>query len=60
MFLNISITNDNISEGNEEFIISINNSTLPDNVITNTSGTAAVTIRDDDSKLKRKLILVKF
>ena len=54
VLLNISINNDNILEGNEDFIVSINNSTLPDNVITNTSGTATVTIRDDDSKLKRK------
>ena len=54
VLLNISINNDNILEGNEEFIVSINNSTLPNNVITNTSGTATVTIRDDDSKLKRK------
>jgi len=54
LLLNISINNDNVLEGNEEFIVSINNSTLPNNVVTNTSGTASVTIRDDDSKLKRK------
>ena len=47
---NVSINNDNILEGNEEFILNINNASLPDNVVTNNSGTATVTISDDDSK----------
>ena len=48
--LNVPITNDNILEEDEEFTVKINNASLPENFITNTSGIATVTIRNDDGK----------
>ena len=51
MPFNVSIYNDNILEGNEQFILNINNASLPDNVFANSSSTTTVVLRDDDSKL---------
>ena len=51
MIFNITIINDTLLEDNEEFMLFINNGSLPDNVITNSSGKATVIIRNDDGKL---------
>ena len=51
MPFNISIYNDTILEGNEQFTLNINNATLRNNIITNSSSRATMIIRDDDSKL---------
>ena len=51
MSFNITINNDDILEDDEQFILIINNSSLPDNVITDSNSRATVTIRNDDSKL---------
>ena len=48
---NISINNDNIYEGDEDFMITIDPSTLPDDVSVGNPGEATVTIVDDDSEL---------
>jgi len=48
---NITINNDDILEDDEQFILIINSSSLPDNVITDSNSRATVTIRNDDSKL---------
>ena len=48
---NISITDDNIYEGDENFMITIDPSTLPDDVSVGNPGEATVTIGDDDSEL---------
>ena len=47
----IPITDDDILEGNENFMITIDPSMLPDNVTVGDPGQATVTIVDDDSKL---------
>ena len=49
---NISIVDDNILEGNEDFDITIIQSSLPDGVSRGSPGTATVNIADDDSKYK--------
>ena len=48
---NISITDDNIYEGDENFMITIDPSTLPDDVSVGNPGEATVTIPDDNSEL---------
>ena len=47
---NIPITDDNVYEGNENFTIFINSSSLPADVIVESPGQATVTIVDDDRK----------
>ena len=48
---NVPITDNMILEGNENFMLTINSSSLPDNVTRSTPGEATVTIVDDDGKL---------
>ena len=47
---NISIINDNIFEGNENFILTINSTSLPTDVTVGDPGPASVTIVEDDGK----------
>ena len=47
---NIPINDDMILEGNENFILTINPSSLPDYVTCGTPGEATVTIVNDDCK----------
>ena len=47
----IEITNDPMSEYNENFTININESSLPSDVSVGNTDQAIVTIVDDDSKL---------
>ena len=49
-FLNISITNDEIFEGNETFDLVLNSSSLPPNVTAGNIGQATVIILNDDGK----------
>ena len=46
----IPINDDNIYEGNENFILSIDNTSLPTGVTRGSPGEATVTIVDDDRK----------
>ena len=46
----IQINNDDIVEGNENFSLSINQSSLPDNVTIGNHSQITVTIFDDDCK----------
>ena len=46
--LNISIFDDNILETDETFILIVNISSLPNNIIVGHYGKATVTIEDDD------------
>jgi len=46
----VRIINDGIPEGNEDFTVTINPSSLPDDITPGTSNSATVTIRDDESK----------
>ena len=46
--LNVTIVNDNILENNETFNLTINSSSLPNNVKVGNPGQAIVIIRDDD------------
>ena len=46
----VSIINDNVSESDENFILSIDNSSLPMYVSVDHPGQATVTILDDDCK----------
>ena len=48
---NISITNDDDSEGNEYFRLTINSSSLPTGFLVSDPYQATVTIVDDDGKL---------
>ena len=48
---NVPITGDNISEENENFMLTINQ-TLPDGVTRSTPGEATVIIVDEERKLK--------
>ena len=48
---NVSITDDIIYEGNEDFILTIDPSSLPTDVSVGSPGQATVTIVDDDRKL---------
>ena len=47
---NIPINDDDIVEGDENFTLTINSSSLPDNVTRGTTGEATVTIVNDDCK----------
>lgn len=47
---NVSITKDNITEGIENFYLTIDSSTLPAGVTVDATGVARVTITIDDSK----------
>ena len=47
----VPIIDDSILEGNEDFIITINSSSLPSDVNVGTPGEATVNIVDDDCKL---------
>ena len=49
---NISIIDDILLEGNEDFDITIIQSSLPDGVSRGNPGTATVNIVEDDSKYK--------
>ena len=46
----ISITDDNILEGNENFVVAIDGSSLPLGVVVGGNNQARVIIRDDESK----------
>ena len=48
---NISITDDNILENNEDIQIEITNSSLADEVVVGYPGEATVTIVDNDSEI---------
>ena len=56
---NVPITDDNISEGNENFILTINSSSLPTGVTVGDPGQATVTIVDDDGKQSLVLSVIK-
>ena len=47
---NIPINDDDIFEGEEDFTLSIDSSSLPDNVTVGDPGVVTVTIINDDSK----------
>ena len=47
---NVSITDDNISEGNEDFMVTIDPSSVPDSVGIGDPSEATVTIVDGDGK----------
>ena len=47
---NVPINDDDILEGNENFMLAINETTLPDDVTHGNPGEATVTIVDDDRK----------
>ena len=47
---NIPINDDDIVEGDKNFTLTINSSSLPDNVTRGTTGEATVTIVNDDCK----------
>ena len=47
---NIPITDDNILEGDENFMLTINETSLPTGVTRGTPGEVTVTIVDDDCK----------
>ena len=49
---NVPINDDNILEGGEDFMLIINETSLPTDVTRGTPGEATVTIVDDDRKLK--------
>ena len=55
----ISITNDNTFEGNENFILIINSSSLPSNITHGDPGQATVTIVDDDGEQLIVINLIK-
>ena len=50
--INVPITDDMILEGDEDFMLTINETSLPDGVTRGTPGKATVTIVDDDRKYK--------
>ena len=47
---NVSINDDDISEGNENFMLTVNPSSLPSGIINGNPGQATVTIVDNDCK----------
>ena len=49
---NVPINDDNILEGNENFMLTINETSLPTGVTRGTPAEAIVTIVDDDRELK--------
>ena len=48
---NVPITNDAMFENNEDFMLTINSSSLPNGFRVGDSGQTTVTIVDDDGKL---------
>lgn len=46
--LNVPIVHDNVLEKDEKFILNINSSSLPSNIIAGNPDQATVTIEDDD------------
>ena len=58
MTFNVSINNDNMLEDNEEFSLIINDASLPSCVITNSSGSTTVIIRNDDSEFSMTVLTV--
>jgi len=56
--LNIPIRDDNILEGNENFTLTINLSSLPDNIFIGDNNQATVIIADDDRKLLSRQYLI--
>ena len=52
----ISITNDNIFEGNEDVKVEIIGSSLPNGIVVSNPDQVTVTIVDDDSKMNFLLI----
>ena len=54
----ISINNDNLHEDNENFILTIDETSLPPNVTRSDPGDATVTIMDDDCKFLSLLACV--
>jgi len=52
---NVSINNDNIYEGDENFTVTIDSSSLPDGVTRGDPGSTTVTIVNDDCKSYYKL-----
>ena len=53
---NVPINDDNILEGDEDFMLTINSFSLPNGVTRDTPGEATVTIVDNDGKI---LLLLK-
>ena len=51
MGFDVLIIDDNLVEGNETFILSIDESSLPESVTVDNRNQAIVTIVDDDSKI---------
>ena len=47
----VPVNDDNILEGNENFMLTINSSSLPSNVTVGDPGEATVTIVDNDRKI---------
>jgi len=54
----VPITDDNILEGSEKFMLTVDQSSLPDYVFHGNPGEATVTIVDDDHKYKC-IVLIK-
>ena len=48
---NVPVNDDNMSEGNENFMLSINSYSLPSDVTIGSPGQATMTIVDDDCKI---------
>lgn len=46
----VQINDDNVSEGNESFMLNIVNASLPSHIAAGTPGNATANIIDDDSK----------
>ena len=49
--ISIPVNDDDIVEGNENFVVTIEMSSLPNDFVLGTDSQATVTIRDEDSKL---------
>ena len=54
MAFNISITDDNILENVEEFNLTINSTSLPNRILNGDIQQTAISITDDDGKVKPK------
>ena len=57
--LDVSINDDDVLEGNENFILIINQSSLPESVTVDDRGEVIVTIVDDDRKLYNPLFIAR-
>lgn len=55
VLFNVSVTDDNILEKNENFRLAIDPSSLPDNVTVSVPNTVKVKIVDDDGKCRDKI-----